>query len=299
MDNRTVLHLMEALQFLQLGGERQRLSFRALGIEQIGHVYEGLLDHTVFRAPEDATVLGLLGAKGQEPEVVLTPLTAGREVVVSRDEVELGRAGTAFKGPGARDLEFANVDNRLTLLVDGVPVFGDGLSYEDNPEAPPEPTFEDLSPVRIASKGADLTVSRLVLKRDIYYTQNPGYLDYGNAWDSRMPRTAAELFDLLADPPRVAELGPLNWTDYEIGEDRFLMLGDNSPRSKDSRGWSSGDIEWDTTGRKRWEVPGSMIVGKAFGIYWPHAKPFGPDVRVSPDFRVPFRPYFERMGLIR
>ena len=50
IDNRTVLHLLESLQYLQVavpGGGKQlrRLSFRALDIEQIGHVYEGLLDH--------------------------------------------------------------------------------------------------------------------------------------------------------------------------------------------------------------------------------------------------------------
>ena len=29
-------------------------------------------------------------------------------------------------------------------------------------------------------------------------------------------------------------------------QDRFLMMGDNSPRSKDSRGWDSSDPAWDT-----------------------------------------------------
>jgi hypothetical protein len=48
--NRDVLHLLEALQVLRVkvpgGGpaEARRLSFRALDIEQIGHVYEGLLE---------------------------------------------------------------------------------------------------------------------------------------------------------------------------------------------------------------------------------------------------------------
>lgn len=76
--NRTVLHLLEALQLLQVrlpgGGpvEARRLSFRALDIEQIGHVYEGLLDHTARRATEP--VLGLAGAKGQSPEVPLSEL---------------------------------------------------------------------------------------------------------------------------------------------------------------------------------------------------------------------------------
>jgi hypothetical protein len=78
IDNRTVLHLLEALQILRIsvpgGGpaEPRRLSFRALDIEQIGHVYEGLLDHTAKRAAEP--VLGLAGTKDREPENPLAEL---------------------------------------------------------------------------------------------------------------------------------------------------------------------------------------------------------------------------------
>ncbi len=78
------------------------------------------------------------------------------------------------------------------------------------------------------------------------------------------------------------------------------MLGDNSPCSKDSRGWDLSDREWDTvSNRESWEVPRSLLTGKAFYIYWPHGVPFGPDVRLTHDFRVPFRPYVERMKWIR
>ena len=66
VNNRTVLHLLEALQVLSRSCQAARpaaLSFRALDIEQIGHVYEGLLDHTAKRATEP--VLGLTGATGQ------------------------------------------------------------------------------------------------------------------------------------------------------------------------------------------------------------------------------------------
>jgi hypothetical protein len=77
VDNRTVLHLLEALQLLRErlpgGGlsEARRLSYKALDIEQIGHVYEGLLDHTAKRAA--GPVLGLQGA-----EVSLEELEAAR-----------------------------------------------------------------------------------------------------------------------------------------------------------------------------------------------------------------------------
>lgn len=80
INNRTVLHLLEALQLLQVrvpgGGpsETRRLSFRALDIEQIGHVYESLLDHTAVRA--GSVVLGLAGSKYNEPEVSLAALEA-------------------------------------------------------------------------------------------------------------------------------------------------------------------------------------------------------------------------------
>ena len=80
--NRTVLHLLDALQVLQVkvpgGGpaEARRLSFRAIGVEQIGHVYEGLLDHTAVRAKEP--VLGLKGPKDSEEEVPLSQLEALR-----------------------------------------------------------------------------------------------------------------------------------------------------------------------------------------------------------------------------
>lgn len=84
VSNRTVLHLLNALQILQAkvpgssAVEARRLSFRSLDIEQIGHVYEGLLDHTAKRAGEP--VLGLKGSKDKEPEIPLSKLEelAGR-----------------------------------------------------------------------------------------------------------------------------------------------------------------------------------------------------------------------------
>src|SRR5262245_16373390 len=101
VNNRTVLHLLEALQVLQVkvpgGGlaEARRLSFRALDIEQIGHVYEGLLDHTAKRAGEP--YLGLAGTKDQEPEVSLKKL---EEVQAKgeKDFFQIGRASCRERG---------------------------------------------------------------------------------------------------------------------------------------------------------------------------------------------------------
>jgi len=229
----------------------------------------------------------------------------GGTATLSHGGVKLGEAVIGLKAGAAFAVEFANVDNRLTLWVDGRPVFGDGLSYDDPAGTHPAPTVEDLAPVRLSARGGGVRLSDLVLKRDIYYTLNPGQIDYGRPWDPGVPQSPSALFDLLAEPAKVAAFGPLGTSDYAIGPDRFLMLGDNSPRSKDSRGWETRDRYepeldqgWDRSNRERWEVPRSMLTGKAFCIYWPHGKPFGPDVRLGPDFRLPFRPYFERMKLI-
>ncbi|WZO96832.1 S26 family signal peptidase [Isosphaeraceae bacterium EP7] len=204
-------------------------------------------------------------------------------------------------------IEFANVDNRLTLWVNGSLPFGEGRTYDDEGKERPAPTAEDLSPVRIRVRGGmRAAVSGLAVSRDIYYTQVPGEVDYNGLWEGREPRNASDLIDILSDQTHFAWLGTLEPRDYKIGPDRFMMMGDNSPRSKDGRQWGTRDqLEedqtngWDPSIRESWEVPRSLLIGKAFFIYWPHGKPFGPEIRVGSDWRVPFRPYFERMTLIR
>jgi hypothetical protein len=105
VSNRTVLHLLNALQILQVkvpgGGaaEARRISFRALDIEQIGHVYEGLLDHTARRAVEP--VLGLKAGKNGETEIALSLLEALRvknvDELVKFLKAETGRDDRALK----------------------------------------------------------------------------------------------------------------------------------------------------------------------------------------------------------
>jgi signal peptidase I len=77
------------------------------------------------------------------------------------------------------------------------------------------------------------------------------------------------------------------------------MLGDNSPCSKDSRGWGTDDSAWDSSGRKPWEVPRLLLTGKAFYVYWPHGVPVWPNIPLTHDIHVPFVPYLERMKWIR
>lgn len=77
IDNRTVLLLLNSLQILEQSGGALLLSYRALDVEQIGHVYEGLLEHTVARVPR--VTLGLQGSqKAKNPNAVLAELESGR-----------------------------------------------------------------------------------------------------------------------------------------------------------------------------------------------------------------------------
>lgn len=107
VNNRTVLHLLRSLQYLQIHGEAQRISFRALGIEQIGHVYEGLLDHTAKRANEPC--LGVKGSKGLEPEIALSKLEErlekGEDELVKFLKDETGRSESGIRSSLGVELE--------------------------------------------------------------------------------------------------------------------------------------------------------------------------------------------------
>ncbi|MEU8124651.1 DNA methyltransferase [Spirillospora sp. NPDC049024] len=117
VDDRTVLHMLQAVQYVQIGTgksrERRRLSFQTLAVEEIGYVYEGLLSHDGFYATE--TFLGLVGKAGLEEEVAFSAL---EDMAASCPEVAMlaDRLATEYKKSGigsARALE-----RRLAKLPD-------------------------------------------------------------------------------------------------------------------------------------------------------------------------------------
>ncbi|MET9953423.1 DNA methyltransferase [Streptomyces sp. NPDC006339] len=78
IDDRTVLHMLQSVQYVWIGTgrkrERRRLTFRTLDVEQIGYVYEGLLSYQGRRAED--TIVGLVGKPGLEAKVLLSRLEA-------------------------------------------------------------------------------------------------------------------------------------------------------------------------------------------------------------------------------
>ena len=76
LDVLAVLDALLTLRFRAASGvtDTRRLSYRQVDVEQIGHVYERLLDHDVLVA--DQVVLGCKGRAGDEPEIALSDLEA-------------------------------------------------------------------------------------------------------------------------------------------------------------------------------------------------------------------------------
>ena len=221
-------------------------------------------------------------------------------------ERPLGAPVSARLDPGRHAVSFANVDDRLTLELDGKRPFGEGVSFD--PGGSIAPTAADLDPVGIAVQGVRATVRGLKLTRDIYYTLQPGRIDYdGLELDDPLPTDPVAVFDWLANPRSFAAFSKLGPRDFPIARGRYMMMGDNSPWSRDGRDWRRTDqIDpdrpghgWDDSGRESWEVPESLLVGKAFCVYWSHLTPIWPALRISRDVRLPARPSLEKMRWVR
>jgi signal peptidase I len=210
---------------------------------------------------------------GKEGEVVLELVEGGRafqcrldlssgKATLSGQDLENfhPQADTPVRGPGTYRLQFANVDDQLLLWVDGklVSFGGDAATYKLPWHAP---TNADLAPVGIAARKARVEVTHLRVLRDVYY---------------------------IADMYRQGSEGPITDHDSEVEftleADQFLALGDNSPRSKDSRLWP-----------REHYVKRDLLIGKAMFIYWPHALDHIPGTSIW----FPFFPNFGRMKFIR
>lgn len=68
VSDRVMMHALESVQTAVVRGERRRVSFRDVDVEQIGYIYEGLLGYSCA-VVEDEVVLGLVGKEGEEPEI--------------------------------------------------------------------------------------------------------------------------------------------------------------------------------------------------------------------------------------
>lgn len=167
-----------------------------------------------------------------------------RLVRVNADgEQVLASQSAPLHKPGEFRLRFANVDRQLTVWVNDELLFGEGVPYD-----PPQqlgPAREDLQPARIRAAGGAVTISKLLLRRDTYYTVNEK-----QAGDASVPS--------WTDPEKWAALRDLPARAMFVQPGHYLCLGDNSPASSDSRYWGT--------------VPESLMLGRALVIYFPFGR---------------------------
>lgn len=111
IDDRTVLLLLEAIQTF----EGRTLSYRSLDVEQIGYVYEGLLERTVKRV-NDVTLELDAGAKAKSPRVTLGELESayleGAEKVAELLKEKCERSDSAVRNALER-----TADDRLAARL--------------------------------------------------------------------------------------------------------------------------------------------------------------------------------------
>jgi hypothetical protein len=113
IDNRTVLYLLDAVQLFQ----GRILSYLALDIEQIGYVYEGLLERTVVRAKEPTLDLDAT-KNAKNPWVSLAELddaaTKGRRAVEELLEDRTGSSASRVRNDLDKTVDEDSADKLLT-----------------------------------------------------------------------------------------------------------------------------------------------------------------------------------------
>lgn len=231
-------------------------------------------------------------------------------------------AKTSVKRSGRHELRFANVDDQLLLWVDGSQIEFDaptqyspeelfGATGRRLPQADEE-NPGDLSPAAVGAQELNASINRLSVWRDIYYIADKNTPD--DRKDNRdsglvsdflvvnvdgqlgveTARGPVPLSEVLEDPELWYAFEARQIKEFELDEDLFFVMGDNSAASSDARLWAMGN--GDATG-----IPGGaylerqLLTGKAVCVYWPHSFSRVPGVGVP----FPLFPNFGDMRLIR
>lgn len=153
----------------------------------------------------------------------------GRQIALEHNGVQVAARVHDADAPqalfaGESLIELSLFDRQLLLALDGqlaLPPYQ--IEPSDLPRAP------TARPLAIGTRGLGLDVRALRVLRDTYYTHPRGIY---SRWALEKP--------------------------YQLAKDEYLMLGDNSPLSEDSRFWPAGPA-----------VRASLLVGKPLVVHLP------------------------------
>ncbi len=326
--------------------------------EELYWVNDLTLDFTIRieSAAENSQLLIELVEGFRTVRCQVNPVSGMAEIIVISRETDpanptsevIGTVQTEIRGPGKYAIAFADVDDRLCLWVnDDLVPLGDKASF--GPSELNLPTELDLAPMGIAVSGLKAVVSDLAIRRDIYYrndvlnfeqqdgiSPDPTSAEYRWQYQngsitvtevdsSRYSRLATALRSPKNYAREYAELTGIQESQFgasllfRLSDDEYLMFGDNSPASKDSRLFDYYSRPLRGVSSSRYAVREQDLIGEALCIFWPHGIPFlnggkgypiishkrydgrggVESVGEYPLYSIPFYPNISRMKMIR
>jgi hypothetical protein len=138
-------------------------------------------------------------------------------------------------------VHFTRADHKIALW------FNERLhysSFDQKDDLDFQLSEELLAPVQIIVGDASVAVSNLRISRDVYYTQQPNQTDFLATDAGR---------DLMGDVSQFKRFRDARQRtrEFTVPPASYFALGDNSPRSHDSRSWKSGPY-----------IPSRLILGR-------------------------------------
>lgn len=178
---------------------------------------------------------------------------------------------------GEIDVMFCNVDEEMRLVINGQEIDTQGRGRYDHLcldgsllSRDRSPTALDLEPAAIGVRDTSVRVEHLKIERNLYYIScdaNRAMIDrncdlitsplrYDFSYNEEGIR------EMLSNPARWRDFGKTQRMTFKMGKDQFLMCGDNSAESKDSRLWTTDGIPH--------YVERKYLIGEALCVFWPH-----------------------------
>ena len=221
-------------------------------------------------------------------------------------------AQTGVRAGSTHQIRLSNCDDQMLLWVDEQIVEFDGPTTFDSSKffggSGAVPRFlkgvdpMDAAPVAIGASGGKATVNHLKIDRDKYYiaTKNSSRIsDYDSQllWEQTERSLVGREIQVVFGMPEQWENLSGIWNSrrsvsFDLQEDQFFPMGDNSPASLDARCWAGSKVQGGLPNRfrddaYRWAraeyVPRDLLVGKALLVFWPH--PWSRPVPMTPNFK--------------